>query len=279
MIELSGKTVSIEIRKELEPVVEQLKTKGINPTLALILVGEDEASVKYVGLKAKRSRKAGVEPIEHYLKTKTTEQEVIDLIQKINKDPKIHGIMVQLPLPEHIDELHVVEAIHPSKDVDGLGTTNMGRLVMGEECYIPAGVYSITELLDRYDIPIEGKHIVVVGMSNIIGKPFAAHLMNRGAITTFCQKDQQDLATYTKQADILVVDIEKKHGITKDMVTKGVVILDNGNNYDDEGVHGDVAPDVAEVAHALTPVPGGIGPLLIRLLIKNVIDAAGKTQK
>ncbi|MHA2060490.1 MAG: bifunctional 5,10-methylenetetrahydrofolate dehydrogenase/5,10-methenyltetrahydrofolate cyclohydrolase [Candidatus Ranarchaeia archaeon] len=278
MLELSGKTVSIEIRKELEPIVEQLKAKGINPGLALILVGEDEGSVKYVGLKAKRSRKAGVEPIEHYLKTNTKEQDVVDLIQKLNKDANVHGIMVQLPLPEHIDELKIVEAILPSKDVDGLGTTNMGRLVMGEDCFIPAGVYSITELLDRYDLPIDGKHVVIVGMSNIIGKPFAAHLMNRGACTTFCQKDQANLATFTKQADILVVDIEKKHGITKDMVKKGVVIMDNGNNYDDEGVHGDVAPDVSEIAHAQTPVPGGIGPLLIRLLIKNVIDAASKVQ-
>ncbi len=274
MIELSGKQISTDIKDELVPVVEKLKEKGVTPTLALILVGEDEASVKYVGLKAKRSKKSGVEALEHYLKTNTTEKEVINLIHKLNTDQKVHGIMVQLPLPKHISEHHVVEAIDPSKDVDGLGTTNMGRLVMGEKCFIPAGVFSIIELLERFKIPLKGKHMVIVGMSNIVGKPLAAYAMNHQCVTTFCAKDQPQLSFYTKQADILVVDIAKKHGITKDMVKKGAVIIDNGNNYDDEGVHGDVAPNVAEIAYAMTPVPGGVGPLLIQLLIKNTIDAA-----
>ncbi|MHA1917129.1 MAG: bifunctional 5,10-methylenetetrahydrofolate dehydrogenase/5,10-methenyltetrahydrofolate cyclohydrolase [Candidatus Ranarchaeia archaeon] len=275
MILLSGKEVSKEIRLALVPVVEELKNSGVIPTIALILAGEDEASVKYVGMKAKRCRKAGVEPIEEYLPENISEDKVLDLIKKFNKDEKVHGIMVQLPLPKHINENKVVEAIDPEKDVDGLGPTNMGRLVLGEPCFIPAGVYSVIELLDRYKIDIKGKNTVIVGMSNIIGKPLAAYLMSKGSTTIFFNgKNIEENKELIKNADILVVDIAVKNGITKDMVKEGVVIVDNGNNYDDEGVHGDVDPSIQEIASAFTPVPGGVGPLLIRLLIKNVITSA-----
>jgi methylenetetrahydrofolate dehydrogenase (NADP+)/methenyltetrahydrofolate cyclohydrolase len=205
----------------------------------------------------------------------TTQEELLNLINKLNNDESVHGIMVQLPLHEGLNELETVEAIAPKKDVDGLSPSTLGKIMMGEDCYLPAGVEAIMELLERYNIEPEGKHWVITGMSNIIGKPLAALLGNMNVQVTFCQKDDPKMMNYVKEADVLVTELFKKHAITADMVKKDVVVIDNGNNYEGKKVFGDVdTENVSNVASAITPVPGGVGPLLISMLLRNTVKAA-----
>jgi len=271
---LDGRATASEVMEELGKRVEKLREGGVTPTLALILVGDDKYSRRYVNMKVKRAEGVGVAVQLHHLQ-EATQEELLDLIVRLNGDPSVHGIMVQLPLPEGFNELATVEAIAPGKDVDGLNPATLGKLLMGEDCFPPAGVEAIMELLRRYDIDPEGKHWVVAGLSNIVGKPLAALLTNIGVAVTCLQADQEDLVGYTRQADILVVDVARKWAVTAEMVKEGAVVLDNGNNYEGRKVYGDVDFEaVKEVASAITPVPGGVGPLLIAMLIRNTLKAA-----
>ena len=274
---LNGRETSAKVMEELQAQVDELKGRGVTPALALVLTGTDKYSRRYVRMKAKRSEKIGMEARFHHLE-ETTQKELIGLIRELNEDPAVHGVMVQLPLHEGLDELETVEAITPEKDVDGLSPSTLGKIMMGEECYLPAGVEAIMELLKRYDIDPEGKHWVIAGMSNIIGKPLAALLGNMKVQVTFCQRDDPKMAEYVKEADVIVTELFKKHAITADMVKKGVIIIDNGNNYEGKKVFGDVDTEaVAEVASAITPVPGGVGPLLIAMLLRNTVEAAARS--
>jgi len=271
---LDGKKASAELLQELKRRVEKLKERGVTPSLALVLVGMDEGSRRYVKMKARRCKKVGVEATVHHLPEATTE-EVVSLVEKLSGDPSIHGVMVQLPLPEDVDEDEVLAAIPPEKDVDGLTNETLGRLLRGERCYPPAGVGAILELLERYDIEYVDRHWVIVGLSDIVGKPLAALLMSKGISVTCVRSDHPKLSDYTRMGDVLVVDIGRKWAVGAEMVKPGAVVIDNGNNYEEDKVYGDVDFEaVKEVASAITPVPGGVGPMLIANLIKNTVEAA-----
>ena len=271
---LDGKRASAELLEELKGRVEKLKERGVTPSLALVLVGMDEGSRRYVKMKARRCKRVGVEATVHHLPEASTE-EVVSLIEKLSGDPSIHGVMVQLPLPEGVDESRVLAAIPPEKDVDGLTNETLGRLLRGERCYPPAGVGAILELLDRYGVEYVDRHWVIVGLSDIVGKPLAALLMSRGITATCVRADHPRLSEYIKMGEVLVVDIGRKWAVTAEMVRPGAVVIDNGNNYEDGKVYGDVDFEaVREVASAITPVPGGVGPMLIANLIKNTVEAA-----
>jgi len=274
---LDGRATASNVMEELKAKAEELKERGVTPTLALVLVGDDKYSRRYVKMKVRRCGEVGVEAQFHHL-PETTQEELLDLIERLNEDDAVHGIMVQLPLPEGFDELATVEAISPEKDVDGLSPATLGKLLMGEECFTPAGVDAIIELLRRHDIVPEDKHWVIAGLSNIVGKPLAALLTNMNVSVTCLQADHTDLARYAKEADVLVVDVARKWAVTADMVKKGTVVVDNGNNYEGKKVYGDVDFEgVKEIASAITPVPGGVGPLLIAMLIKNTLKAAARS--
>jgi methylenetetrahydrofolate dehydrogenase (NADP+)/methenyltetrahydrofolate cyclohydrolase len=271
---LDGRATASEVMEELGKQAEALRGKGVTPTLALILVGDDRYSRRYVNMKVKRAEGVGVATQLHHLQ-EATQEELLNLVKGLSGDPSIHGIMVQLPLPEGYDELSTVEAIAPKKDVDGLNPATLGKLLMGEDCFPPAAVEAIMELLNRHNIDPEGKHWVIVGLSNIVGKPLAALLTNLNVAATCLQVEQENLTDYTKEADVLMVDVARKWAVTAEMVKEGAVVLDNGNNYEGRKVFGDVDFEVVkEVASAITPVPGGIGPLLIAMLIRNTLKAA-----
>ena len=273
---LDGRATTETVMQELAAQVAELKKKGVTPGLALVLTGEDKYSARYVGMKAKKAEELGLYAEFHHLE-KTTQKELEALIHKLNKDPKIHGIMVQLPLAEGLDELETVDAIDPRKDVDGLCPNTLGRLLMGEEAYMPAGVEAILELLKRYGIDPENKHWVVVGKSNFLSKPLAAVLANMKLRVTVVGAKCPHLAELVRQADVVSTEMFTKHGVTGDMLKKGVVVIDNGNNYEGKKVFGDVDAEAAmEKASAITPVPGGVGPMLIAMLLRNTVKAAAK---
>jgi len=274
---LDGRATASEVMEELRAWTEELKKKGVTPTLALVLVGDDKYSRRYVRMKVRRCGEAGVEARLHHL-PETTQEELLGLVEELNGDPAVHGVMVQLPLPEGFDELATVEAISPEKDVDGLSPATLGKLLMGEECLLPAGVEAIVELLRRYDIDPENKRWVIAGLSDIVGKPLAALLTNMQAAVTCCRAEDPDLADYAREADVLVVDVGRKWAVTAEMVKKGAVVVDNGNNYEGRKVYGDVDFEgVKDLASAITPVPGGVGPLLIAMLIRNTLKAAARS--
>lgn len=271
---LDGKATTEIVMDEIKVEVDALAKKGIVPGLAIILTGNDKYSVRYVKLKKKRAEKIGIYSEFHHLE-ETTQEELIALIKKLNNDPKIHGIMVQLPLAEGLNELGAVEAIDPAKDVDGLGPNTLGKLLMGEETHLPAGVEAIMELLKRYDIDPEKKHWVVIGSSNFLSKPLAAYLMNKKLRLVKLGEKCPHIAEYVKDADVISTEIFRKHAITADMVKEGVIIIDNGNNYEGRKVFGDVDTNaVMKKASAITPVPGGVGPMLIAMLLRNTVKAA-----
>ena len=271
---LDGKETSAKIVEEVRAEVEKLKAKGVNPTLALILVGADPGSTRYVNIKVKRAEEIGITAQLHHLETATTEQ-VISLIKRLNADPKVHGVMVQLPAPKEVIEGEIVEAIAPEKDVDALSPVTFGKIVLGEQSFLPAGVEAIMELLKRYSIDPEGKHWVVAGLPSWLGKPMAALLLNkRVEVTAFAAGDAR-LPEFVKQADVLCIEVHKKWIVTAEMVKKGVIVIDNGNSYEGKRVFGDVDYEgVSPLASAITPVPGGVGPMLITMLLRNTVNAA-----
>ena len=272
---LDGRETTSKVMEELTVEVEKLVKKGVTPGLALVLTGDDKYSARYVKLKKKRAESIGMYCEFHHLE-ETTDEELVALVEKLNNDPKIHGIMVQLPLAEGLDELKAVDAIDPEKDVDGLSPNTLGKVLMGEDCYPPAGVEAIMELFTRYDLDVEGKHWLVAGETNFLSKPLAAYLMNKKARVTQAGPKCPHIPGLAKSADVISTEMFKKHAITADMVKDGVIIIDNGNNYEGKKVFGDVDPAVLEKASAYTPVPGGTGPMLIAMLLRNTLKAASK---
>jgi methylenetetrahydrofolate dehydrogenase (NADP+)/methenyltetrahydrofolate cyclohydrolase len=277
---IKGSEISKQIREELKQEVSQLKEKhNLVPGLATILVGEDEASKVYVGQKEKACKELGIHSERINLPGNTTEADLLTLIANLNKNNKIHGILVQLPLPKHINETNVLYAIDPKKDVDGFHPVNVGKLMLGEPDFIPCTPHGIQQLLIRTGIETNGAEAVVVGRSNIVGKPIANMLLQKkkgaNATVTVCHTGTKDIASHTRQADILIVAAGKPKTITADMVKEGVVVIDVGVNRLPTGLVGDVDFEaVKEKAKAITPVPGGVGPMTIAMLMYNTVQAA-----
>ncbi|MBA7604999.1 Bifunctional protein FolD protein [subsurface metagenome] len=283
---ISGTEIAKQIREELKQEIAELKEKhNLIPGLATILVGEDPASQVYVGAKVKTCEALGVHSERYDLPADTGEDKLLSLIDKLNKDPKIHGILVQLPLPKHINETRVLYAVDPKKDVDGFHPVNVGKLMIGEPAYLPCTPHGIQQLLIRSGVKIEGAEVVIVGRSNIVGKPIANILLQKkegaNATVTVCHTRTRDISLHTKRADILIVAAGKPKAITADMVKEGVVVIDVGVNRvgkTPEGkaiLVGDVDFDaVKEKAKAITPVPGGVGPMTITMLMLNTVKAA-----
>jgi methylenetetrahydrofolate dehydrogenase (NADP+)/methenyltetrahydrofolate cyclohydrolase len=283
---ISGTETAKQIREELKQEIAELKEKhNLIPGLATVLVGEDPASQVYVGQKEKTSNALGIYSERHDLPADTSEEELLALVDKLNKDPKIHGILVQLPLPKHINETNVLYAINPKKDVDGFHPVNVGKLMIGEPDYLPCTPHGIQQLLVRSGVKIEGAEVVVVGRSNIVGKPIANILLQKGeganATVTICHTRTRDTSFHTKRADILIVAAGRPKAITADMVKEGVVVIDVGVNRIGKTAEGkailcgDVDFDaIKEKAKAITPVPGGVGPMTITMLMMNTVRAA-----
>ncbi len=274
---MDGKKVSQETKKEIIRRTRELKDRtGVVPGLASVLVGSDPASEIYVRNKRRACGKCGMHSEEFNLPEEITENELLSLIEQLNLDKKIHGILVQLPLPPHIDSTKVIRKLSPDKDVDGFHPENMGKLFQGEPNLISCTPYGIEKLLDYYNIEIVGKHVVVIGKSNIVGKPAAAVLLNRDATVTIAHLESKDLESVTKIADILVIAIGDPQFIKKEMIKDGAVVIDVGINRNEDGkIVGDVDfEDVKEKASYITPVPGGVGPMTITMLLWNTLEAA-----
>ena len=284
---IDGKSIAQEIREKIKKEVEELKEKyDIVPGLVTILVGDDPASISYVKGKQKVAQALGFYSVEERLPENISEDELIKLIDKYNKDLRIHGILVQLPLPKSINERRVINAIDPRKDVDGFHPINVGKMIIGEPCFLPCTPYGILVILEKIGCQVEGAEAVVVGRSNIVGKPIANLLMQKrktvgNATVTICHTRTKDLAFHTKRADILIVAVGKPKFITADMVKEGAIVIDVGVNRigtTPEGkaiLCGDVDFDaVKEKVSAITPVPGGVGPMTITMLMKNTLEAA-----
>jgi len=285
---ISGTQVAAEIREELKERVRKLKDNGVTPSLAVVLVGEDPASVSYVTAKAKGAAEVGIYEETIRLPADTPEEEVLKNVDNLNKDPKFHGILVQLPLPKHISTEKVINYISPEKDVDGFHPVNVGKLLRGEPCPIPCTPHGIQQLLVRSGYDPRGKHVVICGRSNLVGKPLAAILMQKkngaNATVTVCHTGTKDIASFTKQADIVVAAMGSPKAITADMVRDGAVVIDVGVNRVDDKTRekgyrlaGDVDFEaVKEKAAAITPVPGGVGPMTVTMLLMNTVEAAEK---
>ncbi len=273
---IDGKTIAQQVRAEWKVRADALKARGITPGMAVIIVGNDPASKVYVANKVKACAELGLYSIHRELSADITEAQLLNEVDALNNDPKIHGILVQLPLPKHIDANKVIEAINPDKDVDGFHQKNVGALVTGETPFPSCTPYGVMVLLEKTGIEIEGKHAVVVGRSNIVGKPMALLLLHKNATVTICTSKTVDLAKHTRDADILVAAVGKANFITGDMVKPGAVVIDVGINRNAEGkLVGDVDfNSVKEVAGYLTPVPGGVGPMTITMLVANTVRAA-----
>jgi methylenetetrahydrofolate dehydrogenase (NADP+)/methenyltetrahydrofolate cyclohydrolase len=283
---IKGAEVAAQIREELKKEIAELKAKhNVVPGLVTVLVGADPASQVYVGAKEKTSKELGIYSERYDLPEKTNQQELLQLIDKLNKDPKINGILVQLPLPKHLNEEEVLYAIDPKKDVDGFHPVNVGKLMIGEPDYMPCTPAGIQQLLIRSGTQIEGAEVVVVGRSNIVGKPIANILLQKApganATVTICHTRTRDMAFHTKRADILIVAAGRPKYITADMVKEGVVVIDVGVNEIGKTAEGKriLAGDVdfetvKEKAKAITPVPGGVGPMTITMLMMNTVRAA-----
>lgn len=273
---IDGKLVAAQLKEQLKAEVEALKQQGVVPGLAVVLVGEDPASTIYVRNKTKTCEELGLYAEKYALPKDTSQQELLKLIDELNANPKLHGILVQLPLPKQIDEQAVIKAIAPEKDVDCFHSSNVGKVMIGNSTIKPCTPEGIIHLLDAYDLEISGKECVIVGRSNIVGKPMAMLMLHRNATVTICHSQTKNLAEICRRADILIAAVGKANFITKDMVKPGAVVIDVGMNRDAEGkLCGDVAFDeVKEAASHITPVPGGVGPMTIVLLMKNTIEAA-----
>jgi len=283
---ISGKEISARIREELKGRVLRLKEKGITPGLGVVLVGEDPASVSYVTAKAKGSEEIGIFEQTIFLPAAASEDEVLSLVDKLNRDPRFNGVLVQLPLPKWVSSDKVINFISPEKDVDGFHPINVGKLLRGEPCPLPCTPYGVVEMLSRSGHSPEGKHVVICGRSNIVGKPLAALLIQKkkgaNATVTICHTGTKNLPHFTLQADILVAAMGAPKAITADMVREGCVVIDVGvNRVPDPSsakgfrLVGDCDFEaIKEKAAAITPVPGGVGPMTVTMLLKNTVEAA-----
>jgi methylenetetrahydrofolate dehydrogenase (NADP+)/methenyltetrahydrofolate cyclohydrolase len=267
---MDGKGLAERIRAEVAQDVEELGEVG----LTTILVGDDPASEIYIKRKHDAATEVGILARDYRLAESTSEHELLEHVERLNRDDAVDGILVQLPLPAHVDEQRVIEAVDPTKDVDGFHPINAGRLLLGEDGLVAATPTGIMTLLQEYEVPLEGARAVVVGRSTIVGKPVALLLLAQHATVTICHSRTVDLGAQTREADVLVVAVGKANLIAPDMVKPGATVIDVGMNRTDEGLRGDVDPSVAERAGLLTPVPGGVGPMTIASLLRNTVDAA-----
>jgi methylenetetrahydrofolate dehydrogenase (NADP+)/methenyltetrahydrofolate cyclohydrolase len=273
---LDGKKLSTKIRVKVKEDVELLQNKSITPGLAVILVGADPASAAYVNMKSKACKEAGIYSIAHEMPETISQENILEIIEMMNNNQNIDGILVQLPLPKHIDTTAILEAIDPSKDVDGFHPFNVGRVSAGLDGFIPATPYGVMELLKEYKINIKGKNVCVVGASNIVGKPMATLLLNENATVEICHIFTDDLKKHTLNADIICVGVGVVNLIKKDMVKDNVIIIDIGINRLPNGkLTGDVDfENISEKCSYITPVPGGVGPMTIAMLLKNTVKSA-----
>ncbi|WP_307891976.1 bifunctional methylenetetrahydrofolate dehydrogenase/methenyltetrahydrofolate cyclohydrolase FolD [Bacillus swezeyi] len=273
---IDGKETAKEKRGQLAKEVEELKKQGVTPGLAVILIGDDPASLSYVRGKKKAAEAMGMRFQLDHFDASFSEQELLEVIDQYNNNDDFHGILVQLPLPEHISEQAVIERISPDKDVDGFHPLNVGKMLLGEDTFLPCTPAGIVELLKKTGIDLSGKEVVVVGRSNIVGKPVGQLLLNENATVTYCHSRTADITAHTKKADILIVAVGKANFITADQIKEGAVVIDVGVNRLDNGkLAGDVAFDEAkEKASHITPVPGGVGPMTITMLAHNTVKSA-----
>lgn len=276
---IDGKEIAAKKKVEIASEVQKLKELGITPGLAVILVGNNHASRTYVTNKEKTCRDLGMHSVLIELPEMATQDELLTKIEELNGDPAIHGILVQLPLPKHIDETRVIESISPLKDVDGFHPINIGRMMTGQDAFLPCTPYGIMVLLEEMDISVAGKHVVVVGRSNIVGKPVGQLFLNQHATVTYCHSKTIDLQYHTSQADILVAAVGIANFINADHVKEGAVVIDVGINRNEAGkLCGDVAFDeVSQKAGYITPVPKGVGPMTITMLMYNTLKSAKNT--
>ncbi len=283
---IDGKQIAADIREELKAKVAALKEQGVVPGLGVILVGEDPASQSYVSAKEKACENIGIFSDDNRLPADTTQEDLLKLVERMNKDPKINGILVQLPLPKHIDEAAILLAIDPDKDVDGFHPMNVGKMMVGEEAFLPCTPHGVVQMLMRSGVETSGAHVVVVGRSNIVGKPVANMLLQKkdgaNATVTLCHTRTKDLGHHTRQADIIIAASGWPNTVTADMVKDGAVVIDVGVNRVEDSSRergyrlvGDVDFDaVKEKASQITPVPGGVGPMTITMLLFNTVDSA-----
>lgn len=272
---MNGKELAKEIRVDLKKEVDELKKKGITPKLGIIMVGEDKASKVYVKNKNKACEEVGIEFEEFLLPEQTNQQELMELIKELNERKDINGMLVQAPLPRHLNVVEAFNAIDYRKDVDGFNPINVGKLSIGQDTFISCTPYGIVKLLEKYNIEVEGKKAVVIGRSNIVGKPMAQCLLNKNATVTICHSKTKNLADIVKQADIVVVAIGKPQYITADMIKENATVIDVGMNRTEEGkLVGDVDyENVKDKVSHITPVPGGVGPMTVAMLLNNVVKA------
>ncbi len=279
---IDGKALALSLREEIAQEVSALeKDSGIKPGLAAVLVGDDPASAVYVRNKKIACEKAGLYPQEHLLPVSTTQEALLALIHKLNADPKIHGILVQLPLPSHIESRLILQAVSSEKDADGFHPINVGRLVAGDPVFVPCTPKGVIHMIDSTGLDIAGKRAVVIGRSNIVGKPVAMLLLHRHATVTICHSRTKDLPSVVRGADIVIAAIGKPFFVTPDLVKEGAVVIDVGiNRLADGKLVGDVDFDrVKERAGWITPVPGGVGPLTIAMLLQNTLESAQRFAK
>ena len=277
---INGRELADKMQLEIKKEVEELVKSGIRPGLVVLLVGENPASQTYVKNKDLAAERIGIHSVVNRLPETITEEELLTIIEKYNQDPEFHGILVQLPLPKHIDEDKVLMAIDPNKDVDGFHPMNLGKLFVGNPVMIPCTPYGIMKMFEAYDISLEGKNAVVIGRSNIVGKPMAHLMMMENATVTIAHSRTKNLPELAREADILVVAIGRGHFVTKEFVKPGAVVIDVGMNRDGTGkLIGDVKFDeVEEIASYITPVPKGVGPMTITMLMYQTVQAAKKSK-
>lgn len=273
---INGKELATIFRKGFKQEVDALKEKGVTPQITVVLIGNDPASQSYVRGKEKAAKEVGIESQIIYLEETTTQDELLKVVEELNENDTVHGILVQLPLPTHFDDQKVIEAINPLKDVDGFHPINIGRMIVGQDAFLPCTPFGIVMMLKSRKIQIEGQHVVVIGRSNIVGKPMGQLLLNENATVTYCHSKTKDLKTMTNMADILIVAVGKEHVIDATYVKEGATVIDVGVNRTEEGsLTGDVDfDDVKEKAAYITPVPQGVGPMTITMLLGNTIKAA-----
>lgn len=275
---IDGKALSVKLKNDMKVKVEELKESGINPCLAVIIVGDNPASRVYVNNKKKSCEELGIKSLEFALAAETTEEELLEIIDNLNKDEGVDGILCQLPLPSHICEKNVINSISPEKDVDAFHPENVGHIMIGDYTFLPCTPAGVMEMLKEYEIDVAGKNCVVVGRSNIVGKPMTMLLLKENATVTVCHSRTKDLPSVTRGADVLVSAVGKPGLITADMVKDGAVVIDVAINRLESGkLCGDVDfENVKEKASYITPVPGGVGPMTIATLMKNTVTAAQK---
>lgn len=275
---LDGKTLAKKVRGELKLKADELKERGIFPKLAVIMVGNDPSSKIYVRNKSRACEEVGIEYEEFLLDENTQNEELLNLIEELNNREDVHGILLQSPIPSHLDINLAFRTIKPEKDVDGFHPVNIGKLSLNQDCFVSCTPFGIMRMLDEYNIDIQGKHAVIIGRSNIVGKPMIQCMLNKNATVTVCHSKTSNLVEITRQADILVAAIGRAKFVTADMVKENAVVVDVGINRNEEGkVCGDVDfENVSKKASYITPVPGGVGPMTIAMLMNNIIKAAKK---